>query len=156
MTNTGYQLFDQGFTLDVTNDSGTTAISAGDIVYATANTDKFGSTLASIGGTYSSSDVQVFRMAGAATGYTKVVGVAITDIAAAGKGTIALEGVFLHQASEAIVAGDAVQGYEGTANKLSAADASGATTAKTYVHKIGRSLTGASAANFIVLWKLTL
>jgi len=155
---TGFLLTDEARTLTVQNDSTTTAIEAGDIVYSIANDDKFGTTTteASIRSSYSAGDVKVKAAKWSNTAYKTILGVAVTDIPAGGKGTIALEGLFFHQVQENVEAGQALQFYEGTANKLQVNDA-GTTAGYSESHtKIGRALTGGSADNQYILWKLTL
>jgi len=119
----GFLLSDEGRIITVTNDSTTTAISAGDVVYATTNDDVLGTTSSGIPSNYSATDIKVKAAKWSNTAYKTVIGVAITDIDANDKGSIATDGLFIHQAQENIEAGQAVQFYEGTANKLQVNDA---------------------------------
>jgi hypothetical protein len=156
MAKTGLMFSDDGKTLTVKNVDSTNAIYAGDIVYSRSTVDSLGGTFASARTAYEYSDVGVGPIKASATGYQLVVGVAVTDIAASGYGTIAMEGVFIHTAQEAIVSGGCVQGYEGTANKLMALDTKSAGTQAVteYTHKIGKALIGTSAGDKLCLWKL--
>lgn len=157
MAATGGMWSDDGKTIGVLNDSGTTIIYAGDLVYVTSGTDGLGGTFASMRTAYAKGDITAKRMADSATGYIKVCGVAVNDIAADGYGTIAMEGIFVHPSAEAIAAGACVQGYEGTANKIATLDVTGSTTVVgPENHKIGRCLIPASAGNKLVMWKMTL
>jgi len=157
MAQSGLQMWDQGITIGVLNDSGTTAITAGDIVFASSADDQLGSTIANVKSNYAKGDVKVRAMAWSATGYQSVCGVAVSDIAADGYGTIAMEGVFVHAAQENIEAGARVQGYEGTANKLMTIDVTGSTTiVGPYAHKIGVALGAASGDTKPIMWKLAL
>ena len=156
MAQAGLMLTDEARTMSVLNDSGTTAITAGDIVYSIANDDMFGSTISAMRAAYAASDVKVKAAHWANTSYKTIMGVAIQDIALDGYGSIALEGVFLHQAQENVEAGQAVQFYEGTAQKLQANDAGATAGYDASQTKIGRALTGGSADKKIILWKLTL
>jgi len=154
MTQTGFQLSDEGKTLSVLNDSGTTAITAGDIVFSIANNDMLTGTAARVRAAYAASDVKCKTILALDAGYQTIIGVAIEDIAADGYGTIALEGLFMHATAEDIEAGGPCQGIEGNgttvvlANKIQVADS--------FDHKIGQCLTGGSADGKYVLWKLSL
>ena len=157
MAQDGFFLSDEGRTLTVLNDSGTTAIEAGDIVYVETNDDVLTDSASSARNAYSAGDVKVKSIVCSATGYQTVVGVAVQDIPADGYGAVAMEGVFFHQAQENIEAGGSVQAYEGTDNKLQALDAATATVGTDIVqHKIGRALTGGSADGQYIIWKLAL
>ncbi|RLE44057.1 hypothetical protein DRJ19_01395, partial [Candidatus Woesearchaeota archaeon] len=114
MAQVGFLLSDEGRTLTVLNDSTTSAITAGDIVYCIANDDKFGTTASSVLGNYSAGDVKVKAAHWSNTAYKTVIGVALTDIPANSYGTIALEGIFLHPVSGDTEAGDPVQFNAGT------------------------------------------
>lgn len=143
-------LSDEGRTITVQNDSGTTAIFAGDIVYGAANTNVLTQTAATARNAYAAGDILASSMLWSATGYQTVLGVALEDIPADGFGSVALEGVFIHPANEAIAAGENVQGDEATAVKLNALDTGNVE------HKIGRALTGSSADTEYIVWKLSL
>lgn len=161
MAQVGLYLSDEGRTITVLNDSGTTAITAGDLVYSTSGNDVFGATSSSVMGNYSgAADVKVKSMHWSATGYQKAYAVAVEDIPADGVGSIAMEGLFFHPAQEAIATGAPIQGYEGTAQKLMALDAGTTTYVAAALNsaprdKIGFTLTGASADTKYVLWKLS-
>lgn len=160
MAQVGLYFSDEGRTITVLNDSGTTAITAGDLIYSTSGNDAFGATFASVRGNYTADDVKAKSMHWSATGYQKVLGVAVEDIPADGYGSVSLEGVFYHPASEAIETGAPIQGYEGTAQKVSALDQATTTVTAAAVNsiardKIGFTLTGASADTKYVLWKLS-
>jgi len=148
MAQTGFMLSDEGRTLTVLNDSGTTAIEAGDIVFSIANDDAFTGTAASARNAYAVGDIKVKSMTDSATGYQTVMGVALQDIPADGYGSIAMEGVFIHAAVENLEAGGLIQGDEAATNKVAVADEFG--------HVIGRALTGGSADGKFVAWKLSL
>jgi predicted RecA/RadA family phage recombinase len=91
------------------------------------------------------------------TGQDRVVGVALEDIPANSKGSVAMEGVFIHQAVEGVEAGHPVQTDENATNKVAALDVATTTVGVDIVsHKIGRYLSGASGANEHVFWKLSL
>lgn len=158
MAQVGLLFSDEGRTFTVLNDSGTTAILAGDLVYSTSGNDQIADALADVRGAYAAGDVKVKGMHFSATGYQKVIGVAVEDIPVDGYGAVAMEGVFAHPASEAIETGAPVQGYEGTAQKLSALDQGTATYVAAELNiltrdRIGVTLTGASADTKYVLWK---
>ena len=160
MAQVGFYHSDEGRTFSVTNDSTTTAITCGDLVYSTSSNDVFGATSTSVAGNYDISDVKVKAMHWSATGYQKVVGIATEDIPASGTGSVAAEGMFFHPASEAIATGSPVQGYEGTAQKISALDQATTTVTAAAVNslnrdKIGYTLSGASADTKYVLWKFS-
>ena len=158
MAQVGLLFSDEGRTFTVLNDSGTTAILAGDLVYSTSGNDQIADALADVRGAYAAGDVKVKGMHFSATGYQKVIGVAVEDIPVDGYGAVAMEGVFAHPASETIETGAPVQGYEGTAQKLSALDQGTTTYVAAELNiltrdRIGVTLTGASADTKYVLWK---
>ena len=154
MAQSGFTFSDEGRNITVLNDSGTTAITAGDIVYSAANDDVLGGTAAAARNAYSAGDIKVKSILCADTGYQTAVGVALEDIPADGYGAVALEGLFLHAVGENVEAGNAVQGLEGNgttvviANKVQVADS--------FDHKIGKALTGGSADGKFIVWKLAL
>ena len=154
MTQNAFELSDEGRTITILNDSGTTAILAGDIVYSAANDDVLGGTAASARNAYDAGDIKGLPMKSLDTGYQKVIGVALQDIPADGYGSIAMEGIFITPTAENSEAGDPVQGMEGAgtttviANKLQVADS--------FDHKIGQALTGGSADGKYIIWKLAL
>lgn len=153
MAQTGFMLSDEGRSLTVLNDSGTTAIEAGDIVWSAVNDDQFTGTAASARNAYAAGDIKVKSMTDSATGYQTVLGVALEDIPADGYGSIALEGVFIHSVSENVEAGNFVQGDEAASNKLMVQDVAAAAD---LTYKIGRALTGGSADGKYIAWKLSL
>jgi len=154
MTQDGFLLTDEARTITVLNDSGTTAIEAGDLVFSAANDDMLSDTAASVRSSYAASDIKVKSIICLDAGYQTIVGVATDDIAADGYGSIALEGVYMHPVGEDVEAGGPVQGLEGNgttvviANKLQVADS--------FDHKCGQALTGGSADGKYIIWKLTL
>ena len=157
MAQDGFILSDEGRNISCLNDSGTTAIDAGDLVFCEANNDVLTGTAASARNGYEGSAVKVKTMVGSATGYANVVGVAIEDIPADGYGAVALEGVFIHAVAEDTEAGDLLQGYEGTANKVQILDVATTTSNQAWLKQhIGRALTGGSADGKYIVWKLGL
>jgi len=107
MAQTGF-LFNDGHSLTALNDSGTTAIEAGDIVFSQANDDVLTGTAASARNAFSDGDFKVKSMTDSATGYQTVVGVALQDIPADGYGAVALEGLFIHATNEDLEAGSSI------------------------------------------------
>jgi len=160
MAQTGFTLSDEGRTLSVTNDSGTTAIYAGDLCYSAANDDKLTATAASARNAYAESDVTVKSITCSATGYKTILGIALEDIPASGHGVIAMEGVFIHQVQANVEAGNLIRATAATASELVAL--AGATTTVTEavfentLYKIGRAITGGSADGKYIAWKLSL
>jgi predicted RecA/RadA family phage recombinase len=154
MAQTGFMLSDEGRTITVTNDSGTTAITAGDIVYSAANDDVMTGTAASARAAFTGADIKGMSILCSDAGYATPIGVALEDIPADGVGAVALEGIFLNPAAENVEAGNPVQGMEGDgttaviANKVQVADS--------FDHKLGRALTGGTADGKYIVWKLTL
>ena len=57
MVQTGFTLSDEGRTISVLNDSGSTAIEAGDIVFSIANDDAFSDTVAAVRNSYAAGDI---------------------------------------------------------------------------------------------------
>ena len=158
MAQVGLMFSDEGKSLTVLNDSGTTAITAGDLVYAiaSANDDKLTGTFASVRGAYTAADVAVKSAHLANTAYRTILGIALEDIPADGYGAVAMEGLWMHPVQEDVNAGQSVQFYEGTAQKLQVNDA-GTTAGNSETHtKIGKAITGGTADGKYILWKLTL
>jgi|TARA_Y100000034_G_scaffold67817_1_gene81866 predicted RecA/RadA family phage recombinase len=161
MAQTGFMLSDEGRTLTVLNDSGTTAVEAGDIVYSAANNDAFTGTAASARNAYAVGDIKVKSMTDSATGYQTVLGVALQDIPADGYGSIAMEGVFIHAVDNDTEAGDFVRGDDAASNKLKKFTVATTTVTKAVFdersqYKCGKALTGGSADGKFVAWKLSL
>ena len=163
MAATGFLLSDEGRSITVLNDSGSTAITAGDIVYSAANDDVLTGTAASARNAYAAGDFKVKSIVCSATGYKTPVGVAAEDIPADGYGAVAMEGVYITPAQANIEAGDAVMGYAGTANKLNkipdataGSTTANATSVDNQRYKIGRALTGGSTDGKYIAWKVTL
>ena len=153
-------LFDnEGRVITVTNDSTTTAITAGDILACEdANDDVLTQTTTTARAAYSSGDIKVKQASNSNTNYQKIVGVAIDDIPAGGIGPMAMEGIFMHPVDENVEAGDSVQFAETTSMNLQALDVETATFGNVVNprDKIGKALTGGSANKEIIIWKLTL
>ena len=157
MAQTGFVLSDEGRAITVTNDSGTTAIEAGDICFSIVNDNVLTQTAVSARNAYSAGDIKVKSMTDSASGFDTVMGIALEDIPADGVGTIALDGVFIHQCNSNTEAGQVLQGDEAAANKVDVlAIATTTVDVNTIQRKIGRALTGATADNEFIVWKLTL
>lgn len=166
MAQTGFMLSDEGRTISVLNDSGTTAIVAGDLVFSGTNNDALTGTAASARNAYGVGDIKVFGPTCSATGYKTCVGVALEDIPAAGYGAVAMEGVFITPVSADTEAGDALMGVASVNKVVKIADAvmasattTGMTTIKAAVdnqrYRLGKALTGGSADGKYIIWKLT-
>jgi len=158
MANTGLMLSDDGKVFTAKNDSGTTAISAGDLLYAVTNNDVFGVTVSRAN--YAWDDILVKRIENLSTGYKMFVGVALGDagtaLSNASRVSVAMEGLFLHQVQANIEAGSAVQAAA-SGNKLNVLAVAGTTTVNENArNKIGRAITGGSADTKLILWKLGL
>jgi len=157
MAQTGFILSDEGRTLTVLNDSGTTAIEAGDIVWTAANDDAFTGTAASARNAYAAGDIKVKSQTDSSSGYLTVLGIAQEDIPADGYGSIAMEGVFIHAVKTNTEAGAVLQGSETGDNKVDVLDSATTTVGVAIVqHKIGRALTGGSADGKYIAWKLSI
>lgn len=157
MAQTGFVLSDEGRAITVTNDSGTTAIEAGDICFSIANDDVLTQTAVSARNAYAAGDIKVKSLTDSASGYLFVMGIAVEDIPADGVGTLALEGVFIHEANSNTEAGQVLQGDQAAANKIEVLGVATTTVGIDIVQqKIGRALTGASADTEFIVWKLTL
>lgn len=159
MAQTGFMLSDEGRTITVLNDSGTTAIEAGDLVFTSTNNDVLTGTAASARNAYAAGDIKVFSQTDSATGYLSVLGIALDDIPADGYGSMAMEGVFMHAVNADTEAGDLLQGDEAATNKVDQLDAVTITTSlpvSAQQDKIGRALTGGSADGKYIIWKLSI
>ena len=148
MAQSGFQLSDDAKTITILNDSGTTAITAGDIVYSGVNNDVLTGTAASARNAYApQSDIKGFSILASATGYQTVIGVALEDIPTASVGAIALEGIFIHAVNSDTEAGNVLQGDAAAANKVDVLADATTTVGKDIVqNKIGRALSGGSAS----------
>ena len=157
MAQTGFPLFVDADVITVLNDSTTTAITAGDGVYSVANNDRFTGTASTARSSYSAGDIKVKKASLSNTAYKTFIGIALTDIAPDSYGSVAMEGIFLHPAAGAITAGDWIQWNTTTSNQVQAVTDLGTTAVLTdgdYI--IGKALTGASAENKYIAWKMTL
>ena len=154
MAQTGFMLSDEGRTITILNDSGTTAITAGDIVYSIANDDVLTGTAASARAAYAGGDIKGKSILCLDGGYATTLGVAIEDIPVDGYGAIAMEGIFINPVAENVEAGNVVQGMEG--NGTTAVLANKVQVADSFDHKIGKALTGGSADGKYIIWKLSL
>jgi len=160
MAQTGFTLSDEGRTLTVLNDSGTTAIYAGDFVYSAANDDVTTGTAASARAGYAAGDVKVKSITCSASAYATIIGIAVQDIPADGYGAVAMEGIFLHPVSANTEAGDSLIVNASTDNFVVAISDNTTTVtaavADTYRYQVGRALTGGSTSGKYIFWKLTL
>jgi predicted RecA/RadA family phage recombinase len=164
MVQTEFLLSDIGRTFTAVNDSATTAIRAGDIVFAAqGSTSQLGSTVANSLTDYAYNDVSVkaCRLVGTTTLTKRVIGVAITDAAAASQVTVAMEGIFLSPVdatATVITSGHPVKAADATTSGVDplAQDYGTTSTALGAFYKIGRSLVGANSSKDYLLWKLTL
>jgi len=144
----------------ILNCKASTAITAGDIVYAAgATAEPFGTTVPS-GVDYG--DIPVYPVQGgtAAEGQY-VVGVALSDAATSGAVRVATEGVFLSPAEGTtnITSGAVVRpAYNETTVGVALLAGTGTTTKadnqKWLGQAIGRAITGAETEGHYVLWKL--
>ena len=135
-----------------------TAIVAGDIVYAAGGTgEPFGTTVPS-GVDYT--DIPVLKVAaGTATQGALTIGVALGDAASGSQVTIATEGIFLSPAEGGtnVTAGDLLRPAYNETTAGVAIIAQTSTAIKTYkahAQIIGRAITGAATEGHYVMWKL--
>jgi len=166
MAQVGFTLSDEGRAFTVLNDSGTTAITSGDLVYSATNDDVVTGTAARVRSAYAAGDVKVKTIKCSDGGRTTVIGVALEDIPADGYGAAALEGIFMHPAQANIEAGNMVKAMTGNGttvvvtSKLNALSVATTTVTKAIfdetLYKIGKALTGGSADGKYIIWKLTL
>jgi hypothetical protein len=155
MAQAGFILSDEGRTITALNDSSTTAIVAGDPVYAVTNNDVLTATASTARAAYAYGDILVKAVRCSATGYLKPIGIALTDAATSSQLTVALEGLFINAVNSDTEAGDALMFDASTSSKV---DKVGATLASStaVTTKIGRALSGGSADTKFIVWKLTL
>jgi len=162
MAQTGFFLSDEGRSITVLNESGTTAIYAGDLVYTGAVDDVLTGTAASARNAYAGGDIKVAPVTMSATGYKTILGVAAEDIPADGYGACAMEGVFITPVSANTEAGAILKGVASANKVLQIADyAYGTTTTAValvndFKYKIGKALSGGSANGKYIVWKLAL
>ena len=156
MAQTGFPLFLDGHTITVRNDSTTTAITAGDLLCCGTVNDVIATTSGQERSSYSAGDIKVKAVKWANTNYKTFVGVALTDIAADGYGSMAMEGIFIHQTKTDTEAGDHIMAAATTGNKVECIKDQGTTLLLTDGHyEIGKALTGGSADGKYIIWKLT-
>ena len=160
MAQAGLVLSDEGRTITAINDSTTTAITAGDPVYFTANNDVVGATFASVRGAYAYGDIKVKTLVCSNTGYKTPAGIALNDASTSGSSqlTVALEGLFAHPTNSDTEAGDPLMFDASTSQKVENLRTNGNAGVGSAViaWKVGRALTGGSADTQYVIWKLTL
>lgn len=160
MAQLGVVLFKEAESITVLNDSGTTAITAGDMLYFTTNDDEFGTTVTTAKAAMADSAVKVKSAHLDANSHLLPGGVALTDIAADGYGTMALEGIFLHRIGANTEAGESIMQETTTSQKVVAMLDLGTSTlvqnAGLVDLKVGRALTGGTAENKVIAWKLSL
>ena len=159
MAQTGFTLSDEGRTITVLNDSGTTAIFAGDICHVGTVDNVLTGTAASARNAYGAGDIKVFSMKASATGYKTVVGVAVEDIGTAAYGSIALEGVFIHAVQTNTEAGELLRGSTAAGKLVPLVIGTTAYLKATFDNQlwsIGKALTGGSADGKYIIWKLSL
>lgn len=153
---------DDGRVVSGINGNGTSAITAGDILYASPpSTSPFGTTVPS-GVDYDEIEVESIKFA-TATGNdaqgNSVVGVAMHDAAAGSQISFATEGLFLSPVIDTtgyVRAGNYVRAAEGesTAGIVRCGTTTGATVAE-FRGKIGYALTSAETTGDYVLWKFS-
>ena len=153
MAQAGFVLSDEGRTITAVNDSGTTAITAGDPVYFTTNDDKLTGTASTARAGYAYDDIKVKGLPCSATGYKLPAGIALTDAASTDgtQLTVALEGIFIHAVNSNTEAGHILFFDAATSQKVDTCNA----TSNVMV-KVGRALTGGSADGKFIVWKLCL
>jgi len=160
MAQSGFMFSDEGRTLSVLNDSTTSTILAGEICYVVPgeNDNVLTQTSSTARAAYASTDVKVKSIDwGTTANIGEVLGVALEDAPAGGKGAIAMEGLFIHQVIGGVEAGGPVQAAENGTNKVNALGVATTTVGVAIVaDKCGRFITGASGANEFVVWKLSL
>lgn len=151
-------LHDDGFILPAINGNTTSAITAGDLVYASGpSTSPFGTTVPN-GVDYDEIEVEPVKFATAATQGKFIVGVAMHDAAAGSQVSVATEGIFLSPVIDTtgyVRAGEWVRAAEGT---TTAGITNSGTTTKVIadaVVKIGYTLCAANVDADYVLWKFS-
>lgn len=156
MAQTTFPLFLDGSAVTVLNDSGTTAIFAGDLLYSIANDDKFTATASTARSSYAAGDIKVKVIGAANTDYKTFMGIAMVDMATDGYGTMAMEGVFLSPTHSDTEAGDQLMAAATTANRIDRIQNQGTTLLLSGGHfTIGKALTGGSAKGKYIAWKLS-
>ena len=156
MAQTHFPLFLPGDSITVLNDSGTTAITAGDLVYSAANDDQFTGTASTARSSYLAGDIKVKKIGTANTDYKTFIGIAANDIAVDSYGEVYLEGVFVSPVHANTEAGNHIMAAATTANRVTAILDQGTTLLLGSGHfTIGKALTGGSATGKYIAWKLT-
>lgn len=163
MAQVNFLFDDDGCAISGINGNTTSAITAGDILYASSpSTSPFGTTVPS-GVDYDEIEVEPIKFATAlgdnAEG-ARVVGIALHDAAAGSQVTFATRGLFLSPVIDTtgcIVAGWPVRAAEGeTTPGVTNCGTTTGPTAQEIRYMIGRALTGANADGDYILWLLNI
>tara|TARA_Y100000310_G_C20698489_1_gene827459 strand:- start:1760 stop:2251 length:492 start_codon:yes stop_codon:yes gene_type:complete len=162
MAQVNFLFDDDGRVISGINGNGTSAITAGDILYASPpSTSPFGTTVPS-GVDYDEIEVEPVKFA-TATGNdaqgNSVVGVALHDAAAGSQVSFSTEGLFLSPIIDTtgwVRAGNFVRAAQGesTSGVVRCGTTTGATVAE-FRGKIGVAITSANTTADYVLWKFT-
>jgi len=161
---TEWQLDDVGHAVTAVNKSATTAIRAGDIVYAaTGTTSQMQSTSANSrsGFTYNLVQVKSCRFNNTAANRKRVIGVALTDADAGAELTVLQEGLFLSPidaTATKLTSGHPVKAAASTTSGVDplAQDYGTTSTGLAVFYKCGKCLVGANSTKDYVVWKMTL
>lgn len=152
----------EDFVVSGINGNGTSAITAGDILYASPpSTSPFGTTVPS-GVDYDEVEVESVKFATAsgddAEG-NKIVGIALHDAAAGGQVSFTTEGIFLSPVIDStgyVQAGVFVRAAEGTTTAgVAKCGTTTGPTVQEFRTKIGYALTSANASGDYILWKFS-
>ena len=154
---------DDGRTVIGVNGNGTSAITAGDILFASGpTTSPFGTTAPS-GVDYDHIEVEPLKYTASAAVDTvggRVVGIALHDAAAGSQVTFATRGLFLSPVIDTtcpIAPGFPIKGDDSsTTAGVSACGTTTGPTAKEGLTWIGRALTGVNASGDYILWLLNI
>lgn len=161
---------DDGRAISAINGNTTSAITAGDILYASPpSTSPFGTTVPS-GVDYDEVEVEPIKFATALVEGKRIVGVAAHDAAAGSQVTVLTEGIFLSPVLDTtgyVMAGALLRAAEGTTTAgvtnvatttLPIDSSTGVTAAQisnAILTKIGYALTSANADGDYILWKFS-
>ena len=150
---------DDGRMVSGINGNGTSAITAGDILYASPpSTSPFGTTVPS-GVDYDEIEVEPIKFATAVAQGKFIVGVAMHDAAAGSQVTFATEGLWLSPVIDTtgyVQAGRFVRASEGTTTAgITNCGSTTGPTPQEHRYKIGYAITSANTDADYIMWKFS-
>ena len=155
MAQVNFMLSDKGDTFTAVNGNGTSAITAGDILYASGSTAVALGTTVPSGLGYDDIEVEPIKFATATTQGHSVVGIAEEDAAAGSQVTVRTRGLFfspIEATTCPLRAGNAVRASDGTTSAGVARAGTTTRAADAMSLSFGVALTGSAVDNDYIVW----